>query len=262
MLNAKQANLEGDLILNQREQKYLLDAHSAFTFWELASARLQPHRRDYYKPLMFIRTTYFDTPDFAYYRGLGSTVSRRLRAREYAASADMHAVPQLSGECVLELKQSASGLRSKSRVHVPAGDVGSYLANMPSARADRPLVPCMTTWYQRAALTDDKDRIRVTLDSRVRFCAPVAVGTPITAIEPDEVLANGPPFILEIKLWEDPPAWLGRAMAGLEEAVGFSKFMAGMRAAEACGLLDRRPGEEHVDSVDDEQLPRVASLGA
>jgi hypothetical protein len=264
MCEAKPSNLEGDLILNQRESKYLLDAHQAFSFWEIATTRLKPHCRDSSRPLSFVRTTYFDTPDFAYYRGTAGPVSRRLRAREYASAVDLHEIPELTGVCVLELKQSSQGLRSKSRLTIAPGDVGAYLAKMSGSNPDLPLVPCMTTWYQRAALTDADDRIRVTLDQRVRFCAPTPVGAPCSGTEPAEVIAHGPPFILEVKLWDAPPTWLARALGGLKEAVGFSKFEAGMRAAEACGLL-RSPASyatpRALETVaDDEQA--ATSLGA
>jgi hypothetical protein len=254
MCEPKAASPEGDLILNQREHKYLLDAHTAFSFWEIATTRLTAHCRDSSRPLNYVRTTYFDTDDFAYYRGTASTVARRLRAREYAAAAAPDETPELTGVCVLELKQSASGLRSKSRINIAPGDVASFLAKFSGNRKDAPLQPCMTTWYQRAALTDADDRIRVTLDSRIRFCAPTPVGTPCLGAEPPEVLAHGPAFVLEIKLWDEPPSWLTRAMRGLKEAVGFSKFTAGMRAAEAVGLIKPAPTLE-LDSA-------AASAGA
>ncbi len=257
MCESKPVNLEGDLILNQREHKYLLDAHTAFSFWEIATARLAPHCRDSQRPLNYVRTTYFDTPDFAYYRGTASTMARRLRAREYATAAEPEATPELTGVCVLELKQSASGLRSKSRISIAPGDVAAFLARYSGPRHDGPLVPCMTTWYQRAALTDADDRIRVTLDQRVRFCAPTPVGAPCTGAEPPEVLARGPEFVLELKLWDESPTWLARAMRGLVEAVGFSKFTSGMRAAEACGLIDLSAPAQ--SSITDEPS---ASVGA
>jgi hypothetical protein len=259
MCEAKASNLEGDLILNQREQKYLLDAHTAFSFWEIASSRLRPHCRDSARPLSFVRTTYFDTPDLAYYRGLAGSVSRRMRAREYASAVDHNDVPELTGVCVLELKQTSAGLRSKSRVNMKPADVAPYLARVASNRGEPMLVPCLTTWYQRAALTDADDRIRVTLDQRVRFCAPTPVGAPCVGAEPPDVIAHGPAFILELKLWDAPPAWLERATRGLSEAVGFSKFDAGMRAAEAAGLHQRYYEEL---SIEDEEAHYQYGIGA
>jgi hypothetical protein len=232
------SQLEVDLILNQHERTFLLDAQTAFSFWELAARRLRPVRTPYGRPLQYIRTTYFDTEDFAYYRGRSGPTVKRLRAREYANAPDPHTVPELTGECVLELKQSGAGRRSKSRVKMAPAEVPGYLARYAANRHDGALLPCLTTWYQRAALTDADDRLRVTLDSRIRFCAPVLPGTPCTGVEPEDVLACGPQFVLELKMWDEPPAWLANTMQVLQEAVGFSKFNAGMRAAEECGLLD------------------------
>jgi hypothetical protein len=247
-------SLEGDLILNQRERKFILDAHTAFSFWEIASSRLRPHCRDASRPLSFVRTTYFDTADRAYYRGLAGG-GRRLRAREYASAIEPNEIPELTGVCVLELKQTTAGMRSKSRLSMPAGDVGAYLARLTGGRSDAALMPCLTTWYQRAALTDGDDRLRVTLDQRIRFCAPTPVGAPCTGVEPGGVIANGPDFVLELKLWDEPPAWLARAIRGLHEAIGFSKFDAGMRAAEAAGVTP-----EYVqDAISDEHAAAVLS---
>jgi hypothetical protein len=229
---------DGDLILNQREHKFLLDAHTAFSIWQVATQRLARQRCDGGRPLSYVRTTYFDTPDYAYYRGSGTPLSRRLRVREYAAASEPGAVPELTGVCVLELKQSAAGRRSKSRVVIAPGDVGAYLQGFTGGADDAPLEPCMTTWYQRAALTDADDRLRVTLDAGIRYCAPTPLGSPCVGLEPPEVIAHGPAFVLEIKLWDEPPIWLARAIRDLKEAVGFSKFTAGMRAAEACGRLN------------------------
>jgi hypothetical protein len=262
MCEAKPASLEGDLILNQREQKFILEPHEAFSFWEIASSRLRPHCRDSARPLSFIRTTYFDTPDFAYYRCATGPVSRRLRAREYASATDAQDVPELTGVCVLELKQTSAGMRSKSRLNMAPGDVAGYLARLAGGRGDGALGPCLTTWYQRAALTDAEDRVRVTLDQRIRFCAPTPVGAPCAGVEPPDVIAYGPEFVLELKLWDEPPAWLARAVRGLDEAVGFSKFNAGMRAAEMSGYMQRDYEEmsyEHL-SIEDEGLE--SAMGA
>ena len=252
-------NLEGDLILDQRERKFLLDAHTAFSFWEIATSYLRPHRPELSRPLAYVRTTYFDTDDFAYFRGHASPTARRLRVREYASAADPHEVPELTGECVVELKQSSAGRRSKSRVKMRPADVSSYLARYASVHHDSPLSPCMTSWYQRSALTDAHDRLRVTLDSRIRFCAPVTVGSECDGVEPRGVIAHGPAFVLELKLWDEPPVWLVSALRGVEEAVGFSKFAAGMRAAEECGMLGY-PTSITVEKTEEHQL--AASMGA
>ena len=221
------SQLERDLGRTQREHKYLLDRNAAVSFWAVAASRLRLDE-DPRWPIGYVRTTYFDTTDFAYYRASAGGMSRRNRVRECAAATERRRTPVLTGICVLELKQSSGGRRSKSRLPVAPADVPAQLARF----GDRPLVPCLTTWYQRTALTDGSDAVRITLDAHIRFCAPTAVGTPCPSVEPAHVLARGPAFVLEVKLWDAPPAWLARALSGLAEAVGFSKFMAGMRAAE------------------------------
>ena len=208
-----------------------MDRRTALGFWAAVSAQPRLHAPHGKSPV-YVRTTYFDTADFAYYRGTAGPVSRRIRVREYA-SAGPDGIPLLNGICVLELKQSALGRRSKTRVGVAPDEVADQLARF----GGPPLTPCLTTWYRRAALTDRAERMRLTLDARIRFCAPTPVGAPCDGIEPAEILAAGPAFVLEVKLWDEPPAWLARALQGLDEAVGYSKFMAGMQAAEARGLL-------------------------
>src|SRR5687768_9547467 len=98
----------------QGEQKFLLDAETAREIWLRASARLRPRLWVSDRPITFHRTTYFDTPDYAYYRGTGP-FSQRIRVREYA-SARVDGEPlELQRSCYLELKRSAHGRRSKTR---------------------------------------------------------------------------------------------------------------------------------------------------
>ena len=214
---------------SQHEHKYLLDADAALSVWAAASAHLLP-LHDPARPVGFVRTTYFDTRDLAYYRSARGPVARRLRVREYATATAPDEAPRLSDRCFLELKQSAGGLRQKTRIELPPHALAGYLARQP----DAPLAPVLTTWYRRTSLSDLDGRLRVTLDDGVCFCAPAAVGSPCTG-GPQRVLAREPAFVLEIKRWGDAPAWLGRALRGLDEAVGFSKFSAGMRAAARSG---------------------------
>lgn len=225
-------SVPGDVHPDQRERKFLLDGDTARSFWAVAARHLSPRHQDAARPFAYARTTYYDTVDHAYYRSTRGPIARRLRVREYAAAATAEAIPALSGDCFLELKQSVGGLRAKSRAEIVAADVPARLERM----HDAPLLPCLTTWYRRAVLTDGTDRIRVTLDDQLVFCAPVALGSLCVDKQPAHVLAHGPAFVLEVKLW-DQPQWLEQALADIPEAVGFSKFLRGMQAAEARGLL-------------------------
>ncbi len=218
--------------LNQRELKYLLEADTAAAIWSTACMRLRPHHQDPARPIAYLRTTYYDTPDMAYYRtGVGS-VSRRLRVREYAGTTDPEGVPLLFDVCYLELKQSAGGMRAKMRIPIRPMDAPTHLARL----ADTLVEPQLTTWYRRSALTDENERLRITLDECLTFCEPVAPGTPCFGLEPDNIIARGPAFVLEIKAWESLPSWLRQIIDGLPEAVGFSKFLTGMRMIQERGL--------------------------
>jgi hypothetical protein len=217
----------GLLPTTQGERKFLLEASTASDIWLRASARLSPQVRDAARPITYHRTTYFDTPDHAYYRGTGP-VSRRVRVREYATARSPGSALELTCPCFLELKQSANGLRSKTRVEM--SDTREIDRNL--ARVGSRLLPCLTTWYQRAALTDATQSIRITLDSEIRYCPPQQIGTPCGA-EP-AAFAHASSLILEIKVWGPLPGWLRALVRSIEEASDFSKFRAGMQAAGLC----------------------------
>ena len=211
---------------SQHEDKYLLDADAARFVWAAASAHLKP-QQDPARPIGFVRTTYFDTRDLAYYRSARGPVALRVRVREYATATAPDEPPRLSDHCFLEVKQSSGGLRSKTRIELEPHAVAGYLARHP----DAPLAPMLTTWYRRRSLVQD-GQLRVTLDDGVCFCAPTAVGSPC-ACAPLRVLGRWPAFVLEIKRSGDAPAWLSGALHGLKQAVGFSKFSTGMIALAA-----------------------------
>lgn len=216
--------------LDQGERKYLLDAAAAQTFWAIACERLRPQHDVADRPVAYSRTTYYDTPDLAYFRSGQHAVARRLRVREYAHAACLDEVPVVGERCFVELKQSAGGMRSKERVEVGAAAVPAELARL---SGERELLPCVATWYRRRALTDDAGDLRVTLDDRLLLCRPRPLGAPFHDLAPGELYGLGPEFILEVKSWGRPPAWLACALASLKEAVGFSKFMLGMTAVHA-----------------------------
>lgn len=207
----------------QGERKFLLDAETARDIWLHASSRLRPQLWVSDRPITFHRTTYFDTPDHAYFRGTGP-IAQRIRVREYA-SARADGLPlELEPSCFLELKRSAHGRRSKTRLELEAGQVGRHLAQVGES-----LLPCLTTWYKRAALTDDTESIRITLDTDIQYCPPQQIGAPCGTAPAAFARAGSP--ILEIKTWGPLPPWLRALVRSLVEATNFSKFRAGMEAA-------------------------------
>lgn len=213
--------------IEQGERKFLLDVATATDIWLRASACLRPQLREAGRPITYHRTTYFDTPDHAYYRGAGG-VARRIRVREYATACAPGTAPVLMRPCFLELKQSSHGMRSKVRLELEAAEVGNHLEQFGGAG----LMPCLTTWYKRTALTDATESIRVTLDSELAYCPPQPIGGPCSP-EP-LAFARSNALVLEIKSWGHLPPWLAAIMRTLKEAADFSKFRAGMQAVAIC----------------------------
>lgn len=214
---------QDDPQLEQRERKFLPEADAARAFWQRASARLRPEHGP--GAISFSRTTYFDTPDLAYYRSCGGPILRRIRVREYAIASDPEGSPRRLEHCYLELKQSNASMRSKVRLRVQPDQVARELA----AIADAALAPCVTTWYRRRALVGEGG-LRVTLDDMLLLCRPLPVGSPFHQLDPDDVLVRGPGLVLEIKSAAPLPAWLLESIAPMREEVGFSKFVLGMNA--------------------------------
>lgn len=214
-----------DRKLEQRERKFLPDADAARSFWKIASARLRPEHGP--GAVSYSRTTYFDTPDLAYYRSCGGPVLRRVRVREYAIASDPEGSPRQLEHCYLELKQSNASMRSKVRLRLQPEEVARELAH-----ADAALTPCVTTWYRRRALVGD-DGLRITLDDMLLLCRPLPVGAPFAQLSAEDVIMRGPALVLECKNTGTPPAWLTEALAGMREEIGFSKFVLGMSAVVA-----------------------------
>jgi hypothetical protein len=209
----------GQAGLTECERKFLLDADQAEALWSRAMSELAC---DDVEPC-YVRTTYFDTADLSFHRS--SPVRRRLRVREYA-TAQPDGSYALGDRCYLELKQSHDGKRHKLRVAIAPDEAPAHMASL----APSPLLPCVATWYRRRALDDAATRLRVTLDDDVLLCKPRPLGSALGGIAVGDVLGRGPRYVLEIKFTHSPPLWLADAIADLDEAVGFSKFMLGMSA--------------------------------
>jgi hypothetical protein len=223
------------------ERKFLLEADRAQRFWSIAAAHLSCREQPGIPN--FVRTTYFDTDDLACHQSSRGPVHRRLRVREYGPMVDSedHSCGWPVDRCYIELKQSFDGMRHKVRVAVPPAEAAARIA----ALAGAPVTPCVTTWYRRRAFVDPDTRLRVTLDDSVLFCRPWLLGRATFDVDPSDVIARGPSFILELKYADEAPEWVHEAIEGLEEAVGFSKFMLGMTALED-DLASRRYTTEQV----------------
>lgn len=234
------------------EQRFLLTHAQTVAFLRAVSAHIVPELHDRARPLSFTRTTYLDSVDLAYLRSCAGRVARRLRLREYAVASTLLEPPLLTGDCFLELKESAGPVRSKIRLAAPrlvveriidgsletdsaldclaAPGAKEALAALRAEIAARRPIPCLTTWYRRSSLTGEDGRVRITLDQGLSFCEPQHLGDAGEVATPSGVVARGPARILEVKRHGQPPAWLERATAGLVPAPSFSKFQMGMVA--------------------------------
>ena len=128
-------------------------------------------------------------------------------------------------------------LRQPDRKPRPAGPLrGAGAAVGPGDAAEElatpTIAPRLTTWYRRASMTAESgaaaDHARRAAD--VLPAADRRRGRRGGGAQPGRRHRAGTGAILEIKYWGDRPAWLARALDGLEPAHGFSKFKMGMAA--------------------------------
>jgi hypothetical protein len=257
----------------EHEERFLLTRRQVALFASAISPRAAIETYDRARPVSYTRTTYFDTDDFAYFRSCDGPLARRLRIREYAMAASRDDEPTLSGIAFVELKQNAGTARSKVRLSAPPdllrrllepkrpGDPAdaelaaleplSALATIEKEIRTPTMAPRLTTWYRRACLTAEDGRVRITLDEHLTFCRPQPIGVSGSHIRPtaDEVIADGPTRILEIKLWGGRPDWLAEALEGISPAPNFSKFRMGMMAmAQKVGAPGFEPAAEAAPS--------------
>jgi hypothetical protein len=235
----------------EHEERFVLTRAQVAQFFAALGGRAVVETYDQARPIAYTRTTYFDTDDCLYLRSCHGPIARRLRLREYAMAASLEDAPVLSSTACLELKQNTGTARSKVRIQasptllrelierrgrrdssLAALEPLSALATLGRELATPTIAPRLTTWYRRASMTAESGRLRITLDERLTFCRPQIIGVVGAEVAPSpaDVIAPGPARILEIKCWGGRPAWLARALEGLEPAHDFSKFKVGMAA--------------------------------
>lgn len=239
----------------EHERKFLVPATLATVFLDAIASETRVEIHDPLRPVAFARTTYLDTSDLRYLRSSASGVAKRLRIREYASAPDLASAPVLTGECFLELKESADSLRSKIRFAAPpemiaalvetGGEMvlssddpqGALRALVTLLRQDSP-APRMTTWYRRVSRSGEGGRVRITVDDGLCFARPRAVGMPgrLAAPAPQDVVAHVEGRVVEVKYRGEAPQWLVEALRLLPETLGFSKFREGMAALQSSSL--------------------------
>ena len=202
-------------------------------------------------------SAYLDAPDHELVRqGLArGSQALKLRVKEYY-HVDQGAL-RVGDSCWFEVKARLGTMVEKSRFVVDRGSVLEALREGPDRPADpetraaidsfeavrrgRPLTPIIVAHYTRWTYQDSESRMRITLDKGTSFhMPPRGLYTPET---PTGARANLPPplemegrWIMEVKSVGPAAPWLEDALAGVEPA-DYSKFVAGLRAAERRGLL-------------------------
>lgn len=197
---------------------------------------------DAQQPHAFTRTTYFDTEELEFLGSHGSGRARRLRLREYAATADLAQPPVLTGLRFLKMKVSTGARRMKSRCPLSQQEVDALLTGaglLPGSPGDAllrqltasPVMPWVTAWYRRGTRTSPDSKVRITLDEDLTFSLPPAPGSPGSPAAPTRLLEQPSTLLLEVKWWGMAPRWLENALWTLapHETHG-SKFEQGMRA--------------------------------
>jgi hypothetical protein len=202
-------------------------------------------------------SAYLDAPDHELARqglALGSQ-ALKLRVKEYYQIVD--GAPVGGPQCWLEVKVRLGAMVEKSRFKVAREGVLDALRDGPKAsedaesraaiesfeaiRAGRPLAPVVVAHYTRWTYQDPESRLRVTLDKGTTFHVPprglytpaVPIGARAALPPPLEMEGR---WILEVKSLGPAPLWLEDALEGAEPS-DFSKFVAGLKAAERRGLL-------------------------
>jgi hypothetical protein len=263
------------------EQRFLLTRSQVASFFASVAQRARLETYDEGRPISYTRTTYFDTDALDYFRSCAGEHACRLRVREYATASSLEDAPVLSTLAFLELKQNSGADREKLRVTAPPAvlrrliqrrtlpplaegglALDGDLALLQRALGAETLAPRLTTWYRRTCVTAEEKRVRITFDENLSFCRPRPVsrlGTDIgieVAPRPNDVIAAGPPRVLEIKYCDELPDWLAAAVAGLRPAAHFSKFRVGMIA------LSRKETARALETASRERAAAPLALGA
>lgn len=219
---------------DEHEWRFLPSEEERAAFWEQAAPHLARELLDPTRPVLCLRTTYFDDARSSYARSLLGPVARRLRVREIATATERSSPPRFTGECFVELKESRDSRRTKVRRAASPDLVRRWWTGDRTALdaewlGDPTLRPALTTWFYRSAFVGEQGRLRITDDEQLVFLRPSRVADPGEQALPTEPFALGPSRILEVKCRGEPPDWLQAAVRGLRHASEFSKFAEGMR---------------------------------
>lgn len=219
------------LAVDRHEEKFLLSPGEAVYTQKLLDALL---RRDNYSAAgaYYIRSLYFDTPGDDDYvdKVLGVSDRRKVRLRIYDTDA-----PRVR----LELKEKSGSYSHKTGLWLTreeaealiGGDASPLLAqNTAAARrawtefARTPRRPAALIDYERTAWTMPVERVRITLDNRVRAAKSSALFDPHV---PMLGVHSGEAVILEVKYDRYLPGYVRQALSTVGgQGMSISKYAA------------------------------------
>ncbi|WP_224365586.1 VTC domain-containing protein [Hyalangium versicolor] len=246
-----------------REQRFLLSEDETPLFFHAITHHTVPVVEELARPVLYLRTTYLDTPDFLFLRSQGPG-SRRLRVREYARALDFSATPTFTGACFLERKESTAQIRTHRRLSIPQQQLTGLFSGSPEGRMQvearlremlepsvveelcrRRIAPRVVTWFRRRTFTAEQSGVRLALDEQILFALPSALGTPGELARPGPVIGGIPERVLEVKTAGRAPRWLEVLTAGLPRASRLTKYQLAMFARQE-GLLQPPHGARGV----------------
>ena len=219
------------LAVDRHEEKFLLSPGEAVYTQKLLDALL---RRDRYSATgaYYIRSLYFDTPGDDDYvdKVLGVSDRRKVRLRIYDTDT-----PRVR----LELKEKSGSYSHKTglwltreEAEVLIGGDASPLLRQDTAAARRawtefartPRRPVALIDYERTAWTMPVERVRITLDSRVRAAKSSALFDPHV---PMLGVHSGEAVILEVKYDRYLPGYVRQALSTVGgQGMSISKYAA------------------------------------
>ena len=228
------------------EHRFRVDWMQAQAFLGCVAGRLTNDVYDPDRPVSFLLTTYFDTPDQRLWNSSGNVGRARVRLRQYASAVTGDSTAMITDTCAFEVKLSIFESRRMARVVGEPRDLQRLLhggawrdPRLTELRALRhaaravgtgKLRPVLTTYFRR--LSRSAPGIRVTLDDRIAFARPMPLGHPGQRAEPGDVFRKDDQLVLEVKLSAAPPAWLTDAMRLVRLTGRESKFHDGMLNAQ------------------------------
>lgn len=224
------------------ELKYLVDTRIQTALCSLMRARMLRGEFVEEDGTYHVLSQYFDGPGLPFFfdklDGAESRVKVRLRTYGFRFGP--------RSPWFLELKKKQNWAVSKLRIQLEPGTIDPYdpaswdairhpeLGSFLAARDLMQLQPTAQIWYQREALADAEDKLRITWDTTIRALWPGEEMSHALLYDPERAAVPDRLAVVEIKSAQTLPHWLTELIqrAGLSP-VSVSKYV---HAVNALGL--------------------------